>query len=150
MSGVDFLRIAAVGNGLFSFVISGLCLYYFLKWPLPSPIRQQATRVTLVYMAFISYGLAEAIRSRVTRVADLSARSARPDAGGYIHSTGQVLGGHAICAIGVSVTRRYVTLLNSWGNDWGQGGRALLSFDDLEQLLAAGGEACVPVHRSTP
>jgi len=61
VSGVDFLRIAAVGNGLFSFVFSVLTLCFFLKWPLPSPIRKQAVRVTVVYLAFVIYGLAETV-----------------------------------------------------------------------------------------
>jgi hypothetical protein len=61
--------------------------------------------------------------------------------------TGTVVGGHAILARGVSVKRREVLLRNSWGPDWGIGGDAAISWDDLGRLLAAGGECCVPVLR---
>lgn len=60
---------------------------------------------------------------------------------------GSVVGGHAILARGVNVKRREVILRNSWGQDWGDGGDAALSFDDLGRLLADGGECCVPITR---
>lgn len=66
---------------------------------------------------------------------------------GFVHVTGQVVGGHAILAHAVSVKGRYVVLHNSWGTSWGVNGRARISFDDLDALLRDGGEACIPVFR---
>lgn len=71
----------------------------------------------------------------------------RPDSDGYLRPTGRLMGGHAILCHAVSVRERYFWLWNSWGRGWGVGGRAKISFDDLAGLLAAGGEACVPVRR---
>lgn len=69
------------------------------------------------------------------------------DHDGYIHPTGSVMGGHAILAHRVNVPGRFVQLHNSWGSGWGVQGRARISFDDLERLLADDGEACIPVRR---
>lgn len=74
----------------------------------------------------------------------------QPDANGFIRPTGSLLGGHAILANAVSVTKRYVRLHNSWGSDWGTGGGCLISFDDLDRLLREQGEACIPVLRRLP
>lgn len=70
-----------------------------------------------------------------------------PDADGLLHVSGGIAGGHAILANGVSLSRRLVRLHNSWGADWGRNGEAYIGFDDLAQLLADGGEACVPMKR---
>lgn len=77
-----------------------------------------------------------------------------PDADGFIAPTGSIAGGHAILAIGVSLKRNAVLLHNSWGPDWGgQGrmaGRAWLKRDHLAVLLAAGGDACLPIRLHQP
>lgn len=70
-----------------------------------------------------------------------------PDEKGFIHVTGNKVGGHAILAQGVNVEERYVQLHNSWGPDWGKNGVCYISFDDLDRLLKEDGEACVPVKR---
>lgn len=70
------------------------------------------------------------------------------DSRGFISPTGSVVGGHAICAIGVSVSTRTIRLRNSWGRGWGRDGDALVSEDDLAVLLGqADAECCVPVQR---
>lgn len=66
---------------------------------------------------------------------------------GYIHPTGRIEGGHAILLIGVNVKHRAVVVHNSWGRDWGRGGRAFLTWDDLGLLLDRNGEACIPTER---
>jgi hypothetical protein len=71
----------------------------------------------------------------------------RPDADGWIRRQGLVVGGHAILARGVNLPGRYVLLRDSWGTDYGLGGDCRINFDDLGALLAARGEACVPVVR---
>lgn len=67
-----------------------------------------------------------------------------PDSTGFLRVEGSIVGGHAIMAKGVNVKGKYVRLHNSWGDSWGRGGDAFISFDDLEKLLNARGEACVP------
>lgn len=69
------------------------------------------------------------------------------DPEGMIRPTGQVEGGHAICAFGVSLRLRRISLVNSWGRDWGEDGICYLSFDDVERLLGEQGEQCIPVGR---
>lgn len=71
-----------------------------------------------------------------------------PDADGRLHVVGNLAGGHAILANGVSITKRLVRLHNSWGPDWGIDGHAFISFDDLGRLLDEQGEACIPVRRT--
>jgi hypothetical protein len=69
------------------------------------------------------------------------------DAEGYVHPTGEVVGGHSFLLSSVSPGYKRVRIWNSWGADWGFNGRANLSFDSLEQLLHESGEALVPVDR---
>lgn len=69
------------------------------------------------------------------------------DAENYIRPTGQVEGGHAICAFGVSISKQRIALVNSWGDDWGDGGRCWMTFEDMDRLLHEQGEQCIPVGR---
>lgn len=70
-----------------------------------------------------------------------------PDAAGYLHASGDLVGGHAWLISSVSIGHNRATIWNSWGQGWGNNGRAFISFDDLEVLMAADGECCVPVNR---
>lgn len=70
-----------------------------------------------------------------------------PDADGYLHPTGHVEGGHCICAFGVSIPKRRIALVNSWGEDWGRHGVCYITFDDMERLLGEQGEQCIPTGR---
>jgi hypothetical protein len=72
-----------------------------------------------------------------------------PASCGYLHTDGVAVGGHCILAVGVNVADRYVVLQNSWGAAWGAKGRCKVSFEEMEELLAADGEACIPVGRHT-
>jgi len=69
------------------------------------------------------------------------------DADGFVHASGEVIGGHAILAYSVSEKGKYVRLWNSWGRGWGQGSSCKVSFDDLGRLLDERGEACIPTRR---
>lgn len=66
-----------------------------------------------------------------------------PDKKGFIKAEGQVAGGHAYLLIGADRERGAVRILNSWGRSYGQNGRVWLSFDDLDKLIKAQGEAAV-------
>lgn len=69
------------------------------------------------------------------------------DENGFIHASGAELGGHAIVCFGVNQPQKYFRLLNSWGPTWGQNGSCKVSFEDMDKLLRADGEACIPVGR---
>lgn len=70
-----------------------------------------------------------------------------PDEKGFIHPTGNKVGGHAIVVRGVNVTTKTVRLSNSWGTDWGKGGDCFMTFDEFEKVLLDEGEFCIPVGR---
>lgn len=78
-----------------------------------------------------------------------------PDAKGFLHASGQIVGGHCICIIGVSLRTECFKLVNSWGTGWGipmfglPGGFCYLSFDDMQKLQDEDGEVCVPMGRTT-
>lgn len=86
--------------------------------------------------------------------------SYRPRPSGLLDLSGRVVGGHAILALGVNVSGRLrgeprigeplIRLRNSWGAGWGRNGDGFMRASDLERLLHAGGEGCVPIHRATP
>lgn len=65
-----------------------------------------------------------------------------PDRDGLIHYTGDTVGGHEITLMRSRLSTRRVYFPNHWGRDWGINGWASLSFDDLGQALADGGDAC--------
>ena len=70
-----------------------------------------------------------------------------PDRDSVISPTGRLAGGHAILVNGVSVTKDLFRIHNSWGSNWGTGGDAFITFDDMDRLLHEDGEACIPVQR---
>lgn len=74
-----------------------------------------------------------------------------PKKDGTLSVTGDVAGGHAILCGGYSVERNAFRLINSWGDDWGQSGRAWLGFADADRLIQAeDGECCSAVERKLP
>jgi hypothetical protein len=79
-----------------------------------------------------------------------------PRPSGLLEVSGRIAGGHAILARGVRLKARLpgeelkpievVRLRNSWGTGWGVNGDAYIRVDDLERLLNAEGDCCVPVE----
>jgi hypothetical protein len=70
-----------------------------------------------------------------------------PDADGLvaIAPDATVRGGHEIVADGIDADKRLVWFWNSWGDQWGKGGRFCMSFDTWDQLLQEHGDVTVPV-----
>lgn len=68
-----------------------------------------------------------------------------PDAQGFVHPTGQIVGGHEFAVIGYDVIKDAVHCLNSWGTGWGLGGYFWIKTSDYASLLAGGGDVCVPI-----
>lgn len=65
------------------------------------------------------------------------------DKRGFLHLAGHIVGGHAYCLIGASRPRGAVRVAQTWGYQYYQRGRAWLTFDHLNHLIQADGEACV-------
>jgi C1A family cysteine protease len=75
-----------------------------------------------------------------------------PDRWGYIapNTSNTDDSGHAWIIVGANRdarnpdgTRGRVTMVNSWGINWGRRGRAFITFEDLEALIKLDGEAAV-------
>ncbi len=66
----------------------------------------------------------------------------KPDGDSFVWpSKGEIVGGHAILAIGVNVEEEYFILKNSWGHSWGRFGTCKIKFDELKPLMRNNGEA---------
>lgn len=61
---------------------------------------------------------------------------------GHLEPTGELVGGHAYLIVGFSTDRQAFRVLNSWGRDWGESGRAWVSFANMQRLISEDGEAC--------
>ena len=64
-----------------------------------------------------------------------------PDSKGYIHKTGNPVGGHAVLVRGVNLKKEHVLIRNSWGMGWGKNGDCYMKIGELETLLKDRGEA---------
>lgn len=74
----------------------------------------------------------------------------RPDTHGFIHPTGDKVGGHCTLLTGINVEDGYYTLHNSWGASWGDDGNCRISRKTMAKLLGDNGEACIITGRALP
>lgn len=70
--------------------------------------------------------------------------------GGYLKLEGPVAGGHAWLVIGYNATKKAFRVLNSWGPDWGDNGKAWISEEDMETLCGRGAEMCSAIEKRAP
>jgi hypothetical protein len=102
--------------------------------------------------AFTTTGLLSALQSGPVMIGTAWTRSMfHPDASGFIHPTGNVMGGHEYLVHGVHLGPtpgdQWLICRNSWG-DWGPlgDGRFLLRLSDWEILRRQGADVTIP-HR---
>lgn len=77
-----------------------------------------------------------------------------PDDNGIVRLTpyAYVRGGHEFVVDEIDADRELIGFTNSWGESWGQGGRAYLSWEDWGKLLKRDGDVTVfnPLTAPTP
>lgn len=75
-----------------------------------------------------------------------------PGDGGLIAITkgAQVRGGHEICVDELDVETQTIGFTNSWGESWGDRGRAYLRWEDFDRLLKEDGDVTVFVPVTAP
>ena len=69
-----------------------------------------------------------------------------PDKDGILNVDGVIIGGHAYL-INEITKDGYLGIKNSWGENWGVGGKAYISITDFEKLFFYSGEAIAAVER---
>lgn len=60
---------------------------------------------------------------------------------------GEMQGGHCYLIVGGDDHTGMACVHNSWGREWGQNGRAWITYEDLEGLIRDAGEMCCPTER---
>jgi len=68
--------------------------------------------------------------------------------GVYNHVSGDALGGHALSIVGYDDSLQAFLIRNSWGPDWGQGGFAWVSYEDISGIGEETWQYEVPVGKS--
>jgi hypothetical protein len=70
-----------------------------------------------------------------------------PDPNGLVQIApgATVRGGHEVVAVGIDAPNQLVWLWNSWGTQFGVGGRFCMSFDTWATLLSQQGDVTVPI-----
>ena len=70
------------------------------------------------------------------------------DRAGYLNLTGPIVGGHAYNIVGHSRKRQAYRIRQTWGDEWGEQGRAWIHERDLHELISAtrGGEVLTAVQ----
>lgn len=65
---------------------------------------------------------------------------------GLVAPGGAIAGGHEYLLLGLNVTSKTVTALNSWGSSWGTNGRFKMTWNTLLRLLTEDGDCTVPTR----
>lgn len=84
-----------------------------------------------------------------------------PDAEGFLRTTGRTLGGHCVYVYGANRKAGIFGIQNSWGPNWGGwknpiggqrtgAGKGRISFEDMDKLIKAKGEACTAAEKRNP
>ena len=68
-----------------------------------------------------------------------------PNSEGLIRPTGDLVGGHAYMAYGLSYTKQRIKCRNHWTADWGIKGDFYIGLDDVDWLISQQGEVLVPI-----
>jgi len=71
-----------------------------------------------------------------------------PNINGLIKISGYLAGGHAYVINGVDTVNKLFRIKNSWGQSWGVGGHAFISFDDMSRLIFENGEICLAIENN--
>lgn len=79
---------------------------------------------------------------------DWFSEMSQPRSDGFLVPRGEYEGGHAWLVIGYSKKRDAYRMLNSWGPDWGQKGRAWIDAQTMEHLIfGMNGEAASAIEK---
>jgi len=73
-----------------------------------------------------------------------------PDSSGLVHRAGTIRGGHEICFDEVDSDNKLVWFRNSWSDQWGVRGRACMTWDTFNAILAEDGDATVLAPLAVP
>lgn len=74
-----------------------------------------------------------------------------PDANGVVSiGNSSVAGGHEVVVDEIDMERELIGCTNSWGPDWGLGGRFYITFKDMARLLSEYGDVVVLVPNTAP
>ena len=73
-----------------------------------------------------------------------------PDADGRAHITGDLMGGHEYEVAEIDVANQKIWFFNSWGEDWGLGGKFYLTFSDYQTLLSQQGDVTILLPNTKP
>lgn len=75
-----------------------------------------------------------------------------PDSDGLVHAIGTIRGGHEVCCDEIDSDNKLVWFRNSWSDQWGSQGRACMTWDAFDVILAQDGDATVlaPLTALTP
>jgi hypothetical protein len=68
-----------------------------------------------------------------------------PDENNIIRPTGIIVGGHAVL-LNEWTEDNYIGIQNSWGDEWGENGKAYISADDFEILFKYDGEVMTTIE----